>query len=82
MANVMVEVRKLLHQRHQSTHFVATVTDTSGSTIQVQRDGQTVPDGSFYAATDGLAAAVVAGDRVFVVDVSGDGGYLVLAKLA
>lgn len=79
--NIMAEVQRLIYRTHRELSFLATVTDTSGSTIQVQRDGQAVPDASYYQGVDGLAAAVSPGDRVYVVDVTGSGGYLVVAAL-
>lgn len=81
MSNILDAAAQLFARRHRQTHFQATVVDTSGGTIQVQRDGQATPEGVFYAAYSGVAAAVSPGDRVGVVDFTGDGAYVVTGKI-
>ena len=70
--NAREDARRMLGERM----FLATVTDTSGGLIELRRQGQADPDGQFYPAAAGLAAAVSAGDLVlcFVV-----GGRVVVA---
>lgn len=81
MANLMADVKALIQRIHRDCHFIATVEDTSGNTIQIRRSGASTPDGSYYQAADGVAAAVSPGDKVLVVDVTAAGGYLVVCKV-
>lgn len=79
--NVLAEAKRLIGVWHRDTHFLATVDSVDGNKIAILRDGQTTPDSVAYAAASGLAAAVVAGDRVLVVDATGNGGYVVLCEV-
>lgn len=77
----MSEVAQYFSRRHNATHFAATVIAESGGTIQVQRDGAAAPEAVFYAALSGVTAITAPGDRVAVVDLTGEGGYVVLGKI-
>lgn len=79
--NILAAAAALFQRRHRDTHFAATVIDKSGGTIKVQRDGSPAPEAIYWAAISGVAATVSAGDRVAVVDLTADGGYVVLGKI-
>lgn len=79
--NVLAEAKKLVANWHRDTHFFATVDSVDGNKIAIVRDGQTIADPVAYAAASGLAAAVSAGDRVLVVDGTGNGGYVVVCEV-
>lgn len=79
--NVLAQAKALIGAWHRDTHFLATVSSVSGNRIFVLRDGQTAADPLAYAAAAGLAAAVIAGDRVLVVDATGKGGYVVVCEV-
>lgn len=79
--NVLAEVRRLWLEWHRASIFIATVDSISGGSIKVIRDGQSTAEPVFYAAANGLAAAVSAGHRVLVVDASGEGGYVVVCRV-
>lgn len=81
--NVMVAVFRGILRRHRETHFIATV-DTftgGGPTATVIRNGQTVADGEEYVVADHVGI-LAPGDIVFLVDSTGGGGFLILAKIA
>lgn len=68
---------------HRETHFFADIdTYTSGPppTATITRNGQTVADGQEYEVADEVAA-LSPGDRVIVLDVTGDGGLVIMHKM-
>ncbi len=65
---------------HHTHIFLADVDSTSGNKIKIIRRAQPSPDGTFYPATAGLAAAVSPGDTVLVINLGG-GSYVVIAKI-
>lgn len=77
LIDLLGPIGRLWGQRHRDTHFRAIVTDTAGNTIQIRRVEQANPDEQYYAAHEGIAAAVSPGDEVTVVDFTGEGGYIV-----
>lgn len=80
MPNVVGVMLAVFQKRHRETHFQATVVDKTGGTIRVRRDGEDA-EPLPYAAFSGVAALVSAGDRVGVVDFTGDGGWVVVGKI-
>lgn len=80
--NVIAVVAELFHARHRATHFFATVTAVGAATIQIQRDGQSAPDETYYAASTSAIAAATPGERVLVVDVTDTGGLFVVEVVA
>lgn len=79
--NVLAEAQRLWRAFHRETSFLATVDSVSGGSIKVKRDGQPAAEPIFYAAANGLAAAVAAGQRVLVLDPTGEGGYVVVCRV-
>lgn len=79
--NVMAVVQGLILRMFRDWVFAATVDSISGGTVKVIRDGQSQPEGVFYAAANGLAAGLSGGHRVLVVDVTGSGGYVVVCRI-
>ena len=77
--NPLAEAAKLIKRHYRRSQFVAEVISTSGNQISIRRVGASVTEGP-YAAADGLAAAVSAGDRV-KVERDGEHSFLVAYKV-
>ena len=69
--NLLAIIRQKFVEWMSGVIFVAAVDSTSGGTIKIKRVGQASPDGQFYPAASGLAATVVAADKVLCVSVGG-----------
>ncbi len=83
MLNTMVEVVRLVLRWHRATHFFADVdTYTAGPppTATIIRNGQSAADAQEYEVADEVAV-LVQGDRVIVLDVTGDGGLVITHKM-
>lgn len=81
MENILAKAVGKDDENHRATHFAATVVATSGNTVKVQRDGSPTPDAVFYPTISGTIAGIAAGQRVAVVDFSGEGGYIVMGRI-
>lgn len=76
--NILVVVQRKFQEWIAKIIFVATVNDKVGATVKIQRVGQSTPDGQFYTAARGLAAAAAIGDKVICVNL---GGTVIVAVL-
>lgn len=84
MANTMVEVMKRILDWHRQVVWQgAVVTYAAGppAIVTVMRNGQTVADGKTYRVAEHVVSPLIAGDRVLLLDTTGDGGSIVIAKM-
>lgn len=69
--NLAADVEQRIGEAQAGLWFVAKVVSVSGGLIKIMRLGQTVADNTNYPAATGLAAAVVANDKVLCLSIGG-----------
>lgn len=76
---------RILAAWREFTFTATVVTYAAGppATVTVRKNGQTATDGKSYRVAAHVVAvtALIAGDVVFLVDTSGTGGWIVMAKM-
>lgn len=70
MGNPLHDADELFKSRFYDRVFLATVSGVSGNRVSVKRPGQNNAEGP-YPATAGLAATLIAGDKVLVLVTGG-----------
>ena len=77
--NILDAAQKLDISGHRTRHMRAVVTGNDTNQVFIQRNGFTTPDGQSYAKLAGVT--VSADDEVAMIDLTGNGGWIVLGKI-
>ena len=80
-SDLFAEVRRGMLAQLAQLSFQAVVVTYDGGTVSatVTRIGATVAEGPYRVAPH--VGALIAGQRVYVQDISGEGGFLVVARV-
>lgn len=79
MSNILEKAQRLDKESHRMRHMRAIVVSNDTNQVFIQRNGYTDPDGQSYAKLFGVT--VVADDEVAMVDITGNGGWIILGKI-
>lgn len=81
--NLMVAVQNFVLGFHRGRHLLATVAAAPvGNTVTVKVDGESTARGqSYQMASAAVTAGLVVGNRVCMIDFSGNGGFIVMDKV-
>jgi len=77
--NILKEAQILDLSGHRARHMRAVVDSNDTDQVFIIRSGFIIPDGQSYAKLDGVT--VIAGDEVAMVDLTGNGGWIVFGKI-
>ena len=81
--NIVADVIRRIALQHRDTHFLATVATYDAGpppTATIIRNGQTTADTEAYPVADEVAV-LSADDIVIVLDVTAEGGYVIIHLL-
>lgn len=79
MTNILKKAQDLDTSAHRQRHMRATVVDNDTNQVFIRRNGFITQDGQSYPKLSGVS--VVADDEVAMVDLTGNGGWIILGKI-